>query len=131
MTVWLSRHTILAIHDEQVAEHGGAAGIRDSGLLESALARPLNRAGYSEPDIAELAALYAIAIVQNHPFIDGNKRTAYVALEAFLELNGIQFPVSDTQAVIAMLSLASGDTSDDEFIAWVRDNARVPPDQGR
>jgi death-on-curing protein len=131
MTVWLSKQTVLAIHDEQLAEHGGAAGIRDDGLLESALARPLNRASYGEPDIAELAALYAIAIAQNHPFLDGNKRTAYVTLEAFLELNGLRFPVSDTQAVIAMLSLAAGDTSDDEFIEWVRANARVPPDQGR
>jgi death-on-curing protein len=125
VTVWLSRQIILAIHDEQLAEHGGAAGVRDNGLLESALARPLNRASYGEPDVAELAALYAIAIVQNRPFVDGNKRTAYVALEAFLELNGLQFPVSDELAVIAMLSLAAGDTSDDEFVAWVRANARA------
>ena len=128
MTVWLSKQTVLAIHDEQLAEHGGAAGIRDDGLLESALARPLNRASYREPDIAELAALYAIAIAQNHPFLDGNKRTAYVTLETFLELNGLRFPVSDTQAVIAMLSLAAGDTSDDEFTDWVRAHARVSED---
>ena len=126
MTVWLSKQTVLAIHDEQLAEHGGAVGVRDEGLLESALARPLNRASYGKPDIAELAALYAVAIVQNHPFVDGNKRTAYVMLETFLELNGLQFPVNDTQAVIAMLSLAAGDTSDDEFIEWVRANTRIP-----
>jgi death-on-curing protein len=131
VTVWLSSQLILAIHDEQLAEHGGAAGLRDPGLLESALARPLNRASYGEPDIAEFAALYAIAIVRNHPFVDGNKRTAYVALEAFLELNRHQFPVSDIQAVIAMLSLAAGETSDDEFVEWVRENARVLPEQGR
>jgi len=119
VTVWLSRQTILAVHDEQLAEHGGAVGVRDEGLLESALARPLNRASYGDPDMAELAALYAIAIARNHPFVDGNKRTAYVALESFLELNGCEFPVSDRNAVIATLGLASSAMSDDEFTAWV------------
>ena len=125
MTVWLSRQLILAIHDEQLAEHGGAMGVRDGGLLESALARPLNRAGYGEPDIAELAALYAVAIARNHPFVDGNKRTAYVALESFLLLNGVRFRASDAEAVVAMLAMASGEMPDDEFIAWVRLNAHV------
>ena len=125
MTVWLSRQTVLAIHDEQLAEHGGAVGVRDEGLLESALARPLNRASFGDPDMAELAALYAIAIARNHPFVDGNKRTAYVALESFLELNGCEFLVSDRDAVIGTLALASGKMSDDEFTAWVRGNARV------
>ena len=125
MTVWLSRQLILAIHDEQLAEHGGAMGVRDNGLLESALARPLNRAGYGEPDIAELAALYAVAIARNHPFVDGNKRTAYVALESFLLLNGVRFRASDAEAVVAMLAMASGDMPDDEFIVWVRLNAHV------
>ena len=82
MTVWLSRRFILAIHDEQLAEHGGALGVRDEGLLESALARPPNRAGYGEPDVAELAALYAIAIVRNHPFVDGNKRVSVTVTAA-------------------------------------------------
>jgi death-on-curing protein len=125
VNVWLSRQTILAIHDEQLAEHGGAVGVRDEGLLESALARPLNRASYGDPDMAELAALYAIAIARNHPFVDGNKRTAYVTLESFLELNGCEFPVSDRDAVIATLALASSAMSDDEFTAWVRNNTRV------
>jgi death on curing protein len=124
MTVWLSRQIILAIHDEQLAEHGGAIGVRDEGLLESALARPLNRAGYGDPDVAELAALYAIAIARNHPFIDGNKRTAYVALETFLALNGCEFPVSDHDAVIATLAMAAGNMPDDDFTTWVRNNAR-------
>lgn len=84
MTVWLTRDHMLAVHDEQIAEHGGAPGIRDIGLLDSALARPRNRAGYGTPDLAELGALYALAIARNHPFVDGNKRTAYVALEFFL-----------------------------------------------
>lgn len=122
MTVWLSRQLILAVHDEQLAEHGGAIGVRDEGLLDSALARPLNRAGYGEPDIAELGALYGIAIARNHPFVDGNKRTAYVALESFLLLNGCRFPVSDAEAVVMMLAMASGEIDDAEFITWVRDN---------
>ena len=120
MTVWLSHQLILAIHDEQLAEHGGSTGIRDPGLLESALARPLNRAGYGEPDIAELAAVYALGIARNHPFIDGNKRTAFVALELFLQINGCALGAGDAEAVVAMLAMAAGELSDDEFIAWVR-----------
>ena len=126
MTVWLSRQLVLAIHDEQLAEHGGAIGVRDEGMLESALARPLNRAGYGSPDTADLAALYAIAIARKHPFVDGNKRTAYVALETFLILNGVPFPVSDAEAVVAMLAMAAGELSDDEFTAWVHLHAREP-----
>jgi death-on-curing protein len=124
VTVWLSRQLILAIHDEQLAQHGGALGVRDDGLLDSALARPLNRAGYGDPNVAELAAVYAIAIARNHPFLDGNKRTAYVALETFLALNGCAFPVSDADAVVATLAMAAGEMNDEEFTAWVRDNAQ-------
>ena len=120
MTVWLSRQLILAIHDEQLAEHGGALGTRDDGLLDSALARPLNRAGYGNPDIAELAGLYAIAIARNHPFVDGNKRTAYVALKTFILLNGCGFPVGEVDAVVNMLQMAAGDIEDEAFIDWVR-----------
>ncbi|MEJ0019315.1 MAG: type II toxin-antitoxin system death-on-curing family toxin [Acetobacteraceae bacterium] len=127
MTVWLSQQLVLAIHDEQLAEHGGAIGTRDEGLLESALARPLNRAGYGDPDIAELAALYALGVIRNHPFVDGNKRTGYVMLETFLELNGALFPVSDADAVIETLKLAAGDTSDEAFTDWVRAHTRLPP----
>ncbi|GAN77289.1 type II toxin-antitoxin system death-on-curing family toxin [Acidisphaera rubrifaciens] len=122
MTLWLGRATILAIHDEQLAEHGGAPGLRDPGLLDSALARPLNAAAYGDPDIAELAALYALGIVRNHPFIDGNKRTAYVALETFIRLNGLRFPVTDAMAVVVFIDLAAGETSDEEFTVWVREN---------
>ncbi len=125
MTVWLSQKLILAIHDEQLRQHGGAAGIRDEGLLESALARPPNRAAYGEPEITELAAVYALGIARNHPFIDGNKRTAYVALETFLALNGLAFSVSDVDAVIMSLRMASGYICDDDFIAWVRDHAEL------
>ena len=126
MTVWLSRQFILAIHDEQLAEHGGALGVRNDGLLDSALARPLNRAGYSAPDVAELAALYAIAIARNHPFVDGNKRTAFAALFTFLALNATAFEPPEVDATMAMLRLAASDMTDDEFTAWVRANAQPP-----
>ena len=124
MTVWLARQLILAIHDEQLAEHGGAIGIRDEGLLESALARPLNRAGYGDPDVAELGALYAIAIARNHPFVDGNKRTAFAALFMFLALNGMEFEPPEVDATVTMLRLAAGEMSDDDFTTWVRNNTR-------
>ena len=117
---------MLAIHDEQLREHGGAAGIRDEGLLDSALARPLNRAGYGDPDSAELAAIYAIAIARNHPFIDGNKRTAFAALFTFLGLNGLEFEPAEVEATMTMLALASGGISDDDFITWVRGHTRSP-----
>ena len=109
MTVWLTRQIVLAIHDEQLAEHGGSAGVRDEGLLESALARPLNHAGYGEPDISELAAVYAIGLVRNHPFIDGNKRTGLRHVVTFLALNGADFEPPEADATIAILRLASGD----------------------
>ncbi len=120
MTVWLTTELVLAIHDKQLAEHGGGDGVRDRGLLESALAPPLNRAGYGEPDLAELAAAYAYGIARNHPFIDGNKRTAYVALEVFLALNGLRFPASDAECVVMTLAMATGDMPEPEFAAWIR-----------
>ena len=127
MTVWLSRDLVLAIHDEQLARHGGAAGLRDAGLLESALARPLNLAAYNEPDIAELGATYAIAIARNHPFIDGNKRAAFMALVLFLALNGMAFDPPEVEATITMLSMAAGDLDDPTFIAWVRRHTQPAP----
>lgn len=123
MTVWLSRDLILAIHDEQIAEHGGAPGLRDPGLLESALARPLNAAGYGMPDLAELGAAYAHGICRNHPFVDGNKRTAFVALELFLSLNGVDLTASDADAVVTMLRLAAGEIDEPAFAAWIRANS--------
>lgn len=124
MTAWLDKRLILAIHDEQIWEHGGAEGVRDDGLLESALARPLNAASYGEPDLAELAALYALGIARNHPFVDGNKRTAYVTLELFLNLNGIDLAASDAEATVAMLDMAAGELTDAEFTLWVREHAQ-------
>lgn len=119
MTLWLTRELLLAVHDEQIAEHGGASGIRDMGLLESALARPLNHASYGEADVAVLGALYALAIAHNHPFVDGNKRTALVALETFLALNGLELAVSDAEATIMIRDMAAGAISDALFIEWV------------
>ena len=120
MTVWLTRALLLAVHDEQIAEHGGASGIRDVGLLESAIARPLDHAGYDGADIAALGALYALAIARNHPFVDGNKRTAFVALETFVVLNGVALTAGDAEATVMMLDMAAGTVGDAAFIAWVR-----------
>jgi death-on-curing protein len=126
VTVWLARQLILAIHDEQLAEHGGAIGVRDDGLPDSALSRPLNRTGCGEPDVVELGAPYAIAIARNHPFVDGNKRTAFAALFMFLALNGMSFEPPEVDATVTMLRLAAGDLPDQEFTAWVRNNTRHP-----
>lgn len=118
--VWLLRGVIEAIHDEQIAEHGGGGGLRDAGLLESALDRPRNLAAYGTPDLAALAAALGYGIARNHPFIDGNKRTAFVAVELFLELNGRVLVADDADCVTATLRLAEGAIGEDEFAAWIR-----------
>jgi len=122
--VWLDPQALLAAHDEQLAEHGGASGIRDQGLFESALARPENLAAYGDPDAADLAAAYAFGIAKNHAFIDGNKRTALVALESFLLLNGFELLADDGQVVMVILSVASGAFNENELAAWIRKNIR-------
>lgn len=118
--VWIDPSVVLAIHDEQLAEHGGASGIRDAGLLDSALGRPQNLAAYGEPDHADLAAAYAYGIARNHPFVDGNKRTAFVAAELFLALNGCELMAEDTDCVLTMLALAAGEIDEAGFAAWIR-----------
>jgi death-on-curing protein len=123
MTVCLSEKIILALHDEQLAEHGGASGLRDPGLLESALAWPVNHAAYATPDTAELAATYAIGIARNRPFIDGNKRAAFAAMLLFLSLNGLPLRAPEVEATAMALRMAAGDADDAEFTAWVRDHA--------
>lgn len=120
--VWLDPQIIYSVHEEQLTEHGGLAGIRDKALLESALGRPQNLANYDEPDVADLAASYGLGIAKNHPFIDGNKRTAYVACELFLVLNGYRLESSDADSVITMLQVAAGDLAESEFAAWIRQN---------
>ena len=119
--VWIDPAVIRAVHEEQLAEHGGAAGVRDDTLLESALARPKNLAHYGEPDVAALAASYAYGLAKNHPFIDGNKRTAFVATELFLELNGHRLEASDPECVLTMLALASGGLDESAFAEWLRE----------
>jgi death on curing protein len=115
---------MLAIHDEQLAEHGGGIGVRDAGLLDSALARPQNRFAYDPMvDLPTLAAAYAFGLARNHPFVDGNKRTAFVAAEVFLDLNGMTLTASDESCVLTMLRLAAGEIEKDAFATWLRANA--------
>lgn len=119
---WIQIDRVLAIHRRQIAEHGGGDGVRDLGLLESALARPQNIAAYEpDADIARMAAAYAFGIVKNHPFIDGNKRTGYVVTELFLVKNGYQLDASPTDKYLTFLSLAEGSLSEDELAQWLRE----------
>lgn len=120
---WLQRDVVVAIHEAQLAEHGGGSGVRDAGLLESALSRPENLAAYGKPDLADLAAAYGYGISRNHAFIDGNKRTAFVAVELFLELNGFGLEADDAACVMIMLAVASGEIPEAEFAAWIRTHA--------
>ncbi len=114
---------MLAIHDAQIAEHGGAAGIRDLGLLDSALARPRNAASYdSDASIPKLAAFYALGVIRDHPFVDGNKRVGLVLLELFLALNGFELRASDAQCYEAIMSAASGEATEAEFSTWVEEH---------
>ena len=117
---WLDSAVALAIHDRQLAEHGGSPGLRDEGMLESALARPVNRWSYGENDAAALAAAYAFGIARNHPFADGNKRTAWVLARLFLGLNGEMLAFTPEEAINAMLALAAGELSEDEMADWFR-----------
>ncbi len=121
---WLSADVLLAVHEEQLAEHGGAAGVRDLGLFESALARPQNVAAYGNPDAADLAASYGVGLAKNHPFIDGNKRTAFVAVELFLALNGHELMADDADCVLTMLAVAAGSLDEPGFAAWLRTHSR-------
>ena len=117
---WIEESVVWAVHEAQLAEHGGSTGVRDAGLLASALARPLNQAAYGDPDAATLAAAYGFGIARNHPFIDGNKRTAFVCSELFLALNGYSLQADDALCVRTMLALAAGDLPEVEFAAWLR-----------
>ena len=117
---WIDRAVLIAIHDMQLAEHGGGAGLRDGNLLESALAKPENLAAYGEPDVAALAAAYGYGISRNHAFIDGNKRTALVAAELFVQLNGWRLEVDDADCVLTLLAVATGDITEDAFADWLR-----------
>lgn len=119
---WLEIEIVLDIHDAQLGLFGGAEGLRDRGLLESALARPLNKYSYGETDLAVLAAAYGFGIARNHPFIDGNKRSAFAAIIVFLGLNGIDFDVPPPEATAMILALAAGEVAEDGLTRWIRDN---------
>jgi death on curing protein len=129
MIVWLEKALVLAIHDRQVAEHGGSAGVRDEGLLESALARAQQLHAYGDPgpDLADLAAALAYGLARNHPFVDGNKRTAAVCCETFIELNGAALEAGDVELFEPYLALAEGKLAEREFAAWLRERLRLIP----
>jgi death on curing protein len=123
--LWIEEREVLAIHDRLLALHGGANGLRDRGLLESALARPRQHHAYSnKPDIVEMAALYTAGIVRNHPFVDGNKRTGFVIGVLFLELNGFDFKASEEDATQAVMALAASTMDEANYAAWLRENAK-------
>jgi len=122
---WIEKEVILAVHEEQLADHGGAIGVREANLLDSALARPRNLVAYGDPDIAKLAAAYAYGIIRNHPFVDGNKRTGLVAVELFLALNGYELTASDENCVLTILNVADSSLSEAEFCKWISENMTI------
>ena len=129
MIVWIERTLALAIHDRQLAEHGGGSGVRDDGLLDSALARPQQRHAYGDPppDLADLAAALAFGLARNHAFVDGNKRTAHVCYRVFLALNDAELIASEEDKYIAMLRLAEGSLEEAAFADWLRPRIAVRP----
>lgn len=121
---WVAPSVALAIHDEQIAEHGGQAGVRDAGLLDSALNRPRHRHHHQSAPVPALAASYAYGIVRNHPFLDGNKRTGLVVAELFLELNGWVLTATDADCVLTILKLAAGELTEDALAGWIAANSQ-------
>lgn len=132
--VWIPPSVALAVHEAQLKEHGGATGVRDAALLESALARPKQHHAYAdESSLATLAMLYASAILKNHPFVDGNKRTALVLCESFLNMNGWFLHADETEIYRAIVDLASGEISDEDFADWLDErisDSAIPPVKG-
>lgn len=128
---WIDKRALLLLHAESLAEHGGATGMRDEGLLDSALARPLNLVAYEKPDFADLAAAYAFGVAKNHPFVDGNKRAAFLGAGLFLALNGHRLTASQVDATQAMLALAAGEIEESAFARWIRDHAVPRKVRGR
>jgi death on curing protein len=120
--VWLSVDLVIAIHDEQLREFGGPPGLRDRGLLESALARPLNKYAYGNDDLAALAAAYGFGLARNHAFVDGNKRIALLSMITFLGLNEIEFVVPEAEAVVVTLEVAAGEIDENGLTRWIRDH---------
>ena len=120
---WIDKRVLLLLHDESLAEHGGASGMRDEGLLDSALARPLNLANYGNPDIADLAASYTLGLAKNHAFVDGNKRAAFLSMGLFLYINGYRLAASQPDATVTMLAVAAGEIDDATLAAWIRQHS--------
>ncbi len=117
---WVNRQVLLLLHEESLAEHGGASGMRDVGLLDSALARPLNASLYAQLDVADLAAIYGVGLAKNYAFVDGNKRTAFLAVGLFLAINGKRLRATQTDATLTMMAVASGDMDEATFAQWIR-----------
>jgi death-on-curing protein len=122
---WLDSRTIRAIHLALLAEHGGLPGVRDEGLLDSAMARPKNLAAYEAPSLAQLAASYGFGLTKNHPFLDGNKRVGLAAIAVFLDINGYELIASQPDAVTTMLQLAAGDLDEKQLARWIQDNVQL------
>lgn len=120
---WILKETILGFHAQSLNDHGGTTGIRDEGLLDSALGKPQNQFAYGHPNIFDLAASYAYGLVKNHPFLDGNKRTGFVAAVLMLELNGWHFHGAEADAAIRTLALAAGEMSESAYAAWLETNS--------
>jgi death-on-curing protein len=126
--IWLNREDSLAVHEMMLAHHGGLAGVRDEGLLESALSKPQNLFGYSSPTLPEMAASYAAGIILNHPFLDGNKRTGFMLAATFLELNGMEFTATEESVVKKTLALAGGKLKQSAYAKWLTENShKVSP----
>jgi death-on-curing protein len=123
---WLGREECLALHEMMVAQYGGTTGLRDEGLLESALGKPQNLFAYGDPTMADLAASYASGIVKNHPFLDGNKRTGFMMGAGFLERNGYEFLADEADAAIRTLALAAGEMTEKAYAAWLETNSTKP-----
>jgi death on curing protein len=124
--IWLDRDVALAAHEMMLAQHGGLAGVRDEGLLDSALAKPQNKFAYGKPSLAEMAASYAAGIILNHPFLDGNKRAGFMIAAAFLELNGLEFFAEEAEVVEQTLALAAGDIDESKYARWLKERSRKP-----
>ncbi|MFM8420552.1 MAG: type II toxin-antitoxin system death-on-curing family toxin [Verrucomicrobiota bacterium] len=124
--IWILREVVLLAHEQSLAQFGGADGLRDEGLLDSALGKPGNLYAYGKPSLFELAARYAFGIVKNHPFMDGNKRTGFVVAVAFLEINGWAFEASEVDAALRTLALAAGAMTEAEYAGWLKANCRRP-----
>jgi death-on-curing protein len=120
---WVDKRLLITLHDESLAMHGGASGIRDEGLLDSALNRAVNLAMYGNPDFAELSAAYGVGLAKNHAFIDGNKRAAFLSVGLFLGLNGYKLKATQVDATLTMLAVASSDMDEASFATWLRNNA--------